>query len=90
MNRVPRKKQAVTHEVPETGETAVCNVERGELLVLNDVGAAVWLLVDGTRTVDEIVEFVCANLDSEPTEVDRDVRAFLGKLQEHDLIGFEP
>jgi len=88
MNRVPSKKPAVLHEVPETGETALCNTQRGELLVLNDVGAAVWHLVDGKRTVAEIVEFVRDNVEAAAADVEGDVLAFLSELEAHDLLGF--
>lgn len=82
----PRRAPAVLHEVPETGETVLCKVDGGRLLVLNDVGAAVWHLIDGQRSVDDIADVVVQTLSADPVEVRHDVEAFLRQLREHELV----
>ena len=83
---IPVRKMAVVHEVPETGETVVCDVDGGVMLVLNDTGAAVWHLVDGRRSVDDIIAFVASTAGVHEAAVRRDVVGFLGSLEEQNLV----
>ncbi len=80
----PRRKPAVVHEIDD--ETVLCNVDGGRLLVLNDVGAAVWHLVDGHRSIEDITALVIESLPAEAEQVRIDVAAFLDALAAHDLI----
>ncbi|MCZ7681113.1 MAG: PqqD family protein [Sandaracinaceae bacterium] len=80
----PRRKPAVVHEIG--AETVLCKVEGGRLLVLNEVGGAVWHLIDGHRSVEEIAALVVESLPADPVRVRRDVTAFLDALAEHDLV----
>src|SRR5690606_8341339 len=82
MTAAPVRRPAVLHEVPDTGETVLCNVDGGRLLVLNDVGVAVWHLVDGCRTVDAIAEMIAEATGADATKVRADVEAFLDELAE--------
>lgn len=83
---IPQRLPAVVHELAETGETILCDVDGARLLVLNDVGAAVWYLIDGRRSVDEIVSLVVSTLDADRAVVTRDVAAFLAELETQGLI----
>jgi hypothetical protein len=72
--------------VSETGEVVLFD-ERGErLLLLNDVGAAVWLLVNGARTVREITQIILETLPADRSRVEGDVACFLDTLAGHGLI----
>jgi coenzyme PQQ biosynthesis protein PqqD len=55
--------------------------ERGEVKVLNEVGALIWQLADGTRTVAEIVTSVCAEYQVSQTQAEADVLEFIDELQ---------
>lgn len=88
--RVPKKLAALTHEVSETGEVVIFDQKGNQLLLLNDVGAAVWLLINGARSVDAIVDLIVETLPSEREQVARDVGAFLGSLSEHGLVELGP
>ncbi len=83
---VPKKLAALTHEVNETGEVVIFDQTGNQLLLLNDVGAAVWLLVDGARSIDAIVDVIVSSLPAERAEVERDVLQFLGTLSGHGLV----
>jgi hypothetical protein len=53
----------------------------GSAVILNEVGAVVLDLCDGTRTVDQIVAIVCDTLSGTTEErVRADVRSFVAKL----------
>lgn len=84
--RVPERKHTLTHEVTDTDEVVIYDKTGPQLLVLNDVGAGVWLLVDGERSVDQITDEIVTHMDAERETVARDVLAFLGQLEQRELI----
>jgi hypothetical protein len=53
---------------------------------MNAVGAAVWDLLDGQRTVAEISQRVRDSFEGSPDSVEKDVRAFLADLEEAKLV----
>ncbi len=84
--RVPQRKHTITHEVTDTDEVVIYDGTGPQLLVLNDVGAGVWLLVDGERSVDEITDEIVGHMDAQREIVARDVLAFLAQLEHRELI----
>ena len=54
--------------------------------VLNEVGAAVWELIDGKRGAGSIAEEVVGEFDAPAEAVTRDVFCFLDSLSEARLI----
>ena len=67
-------------------EAVVVLPEKGEVKVLNEVGAQIWMLADGTRSVREIVAAVCAEFEAAPDVVEADTLKFLAELQQKGLI----
>ncbi|NJK80111.1 MAG: PqqD family protein [Chloroflexaceae bacterium] len=59
---------------------------RGEVKVLNNVGTLIWTLCDGGHTVREIVQQVCTEYETTPTEAERDTLAFLHELVRRRLV----
>ena len=57
-----------------------------QLLVLNDIAAGVWLMIDGERTIDDITTEILSHLDAERETVTRDVLEFLDQLEHRKLI----
>lgn len=53
---------------------------------LNESGAFIWDMCDGSHTVDEIVDAVASNYDAQREQIDQDTRAFLDVLIRHDLV----
>lgn len=63
---------------------------RSEVKVLNPVGIAVYGLLDGSHSVDEIVRSVTEEFEIEPSQAREDVMWFLNQLADHGmLVGFE-
>jgi hypothetical protein len=60
--------------------------ERGEIKVLNEVGARIWSLTDGNRTVREIATIIGHEYDVALAQVEADTLAFLQELSERQLI----
>ena len=84
--RVPERKNTLTHEVTDTDEVVIYDGNGPQLLVLNDIAAGVWLMIDGKRSIDDITTEIVSHLDAEPKTVARDVLAFLGELEHRKLI----
>ena len=64
------------------GEMVLLNVEGKELFGLNRVGARVWELLDGNRTLEEIAEAIAKDFGVPRGRAEGDVRAFLAELLE--------
>jgi len=86
--RVPRRKDTLTHEVTDTDEVVIYDSNGPQLLVLNDTAAGVWLMIDGTRSVDDITAEILNHVEVERATVTRDVIAFLGQLEQRELIAW--
>jgi hypothetical protein len=87
---IPIPKPVVVHEVEGSVETVLCDVSGARLLVLNDLGAAVWYLIDGERTLDEIVDVIVTETGIERARAADDVRAYLASLESHGVIECQP
>jgi len=83
---VPVKLDALTHQVDETGDIIVFDQKGNQLLMLNDVGAAVWLLVDGERSVGEIAELIVETLPADVQSVESDVQRFVDSLVQNAVL----
>lgn len=57
-----------------------------ELYALNDTGKAVWALLDGERTVDQVVDALDAGFDAPRDEIERDVRGLLEELRARAIV----
>ncbi len=67
-------------------EAVVVLPDKGEVKVLNEVGARIWALADGSRTVRDIVAALCAEFEAPPVLVEADTLKFLAELQQKGLI----
>lgn len=78
----------VTHELTETGELILFDESASEVVMFNQIGASVWELIDGERSVEDIVNFIVAARarSEEHAQIERDVAAFLAQLLERQSI----
>lgn len=83
MRAGPRRAADVSARDLGEGEFALLHVLRGQVLLLNAIGGAVWQLCDGTRSEEDIAHFIAANVRGADLEsVRADVAKFLAHLQE--------
>ena len=87
--RVPRRKDTLTHEVTDSDEVVIYDSNGPQLLVLNDMAAGIWLMIDGKRSIDDITAEIVNNVEAERATVTRDVIAFLGQLEQRELIAWQ-
>lgn len=74
-----RKNERIAWRIIEE-EGILVDPDQSEVIHLNEVAALIWKLVDGKRTVAEIVCGVCEEFDVDEAIAERDVREFLDRL----------
>ncbi len=85
--RVPVLSPCLRHETGE-GEIVVYVLQTQELLMFNDIGAGVFVLLDGERTIDEIAAFVASCFEEDLERVRDDVETFLEALRERHVVSY--
>jgi len=68
--------------VPISGNLA--NME--QIFTLNEVGASIWRLMDGTRNMQEILRELIREFDVEEDQLAGDIVEFVEQLKKSDLI----
>jgi hypothetical protein len=83
-----RRVWAVSYDLPGTEETALFDETSSSLLLLNDVGAAIWELIDGARSVADLVKLIVEvrGGTAESDAIERDVTQFLAQMLERGSI----
>ena len=81
-SRVPG---VVLHGLPD-GTHALTRGAEGELLVINEVGAAIWLLLGSCDTLEALVGHVVDTLGAAPETARTDVLAFLEDLHRRGFV----
>jgi hypothetical protein len=88
-SRVPVRTPSLQHDTGD-GEFVVYVMHTHELLMFNDVGAGVYLLLDGQRTVGDILELMLDVLPTDPAVALLDLSRFLEHLAERGAVSFRP
>ena len=60
--------------------------EQGKVKVLNEVGARIWSLVDGKRSVREIAAEICREYQVTPANAEEDTLGFLNDLAQRGVV----
>jgi len=68
------------------GEAILVNVEKGNVMQLNDAGAFIWDHIDGHRPVSQIVDSLSEEFDADKDRIRKDALEFLGELRKRGLI----
>jgi hypothetical protein len=85
----PIPNPAAVRDDGEDGWTLLVNPDTAGAMAVNATGVLVWSLVDGKRTIAEIIAAVKDRFPNAPDTVAEDVRALLTKLAEEGFIGRE-
>jgi hypothetical protein len=70
----------VETSVPGVNEAVLVLPEQGKLKVLNDVGARIWSLVDGKRTIRQIAGEISTEYAISTSQAEDDARTFIDSL----------
>ncbi len=60
--------------------------EEPSIFTLNEVGARIWGLIDGTRSVREICDTIASEFDVNPSLAEQDLFKLLSQLREIGII----
>jgi len=83
-NRPTRRERVLVQRADD--QTVLLDVDSGSYFALNDVGACIWGLLDGTHDVEAIVTAVCREYDAPADDVRVDVLALLEELRSERLL----
>jgi hypothetical protein len=92
LTMIPEKKTDLMWRSLDDG-TVIINPEQGDVRVLNDVGARVWELVDGQRSVSQIAREITQEYEVSLDDANKDLQEYLkvmiakGLLQWHGQDG---
>lgn len=86
--RIPTRTQRPVHEVEERGDTVLYDREGSVLIVLNEVAAGIWPLIDGERSVEQLAAEVVAYIPADKERVAADIRVFLQELEHLELVAW--
>jgi hypothetical protein len=78
--------QAISRLIKD--ETLILKLDTGRAGVLNGVGSRVWELMDGRRSLGEIVEAVGHAYDVDRQRVEEDTISFVRALLERDMLAW--
>ena len=67
-------------------EAVIVLPEQGQVKVLNEVGARIWDLADGSRTVRDIATAICLEYQVEPARAEADTLDFVAELVERGVV----
>ncbi|MBI5878714.1 MAG: PqqD family protein [Chloroflexi bacterium] len=67
-------------------EAVIVLSESGDVEVLNRVGARIWELADGTRTIGEIAQLIEREYDVALPQAQADVQAFVERLIDENIV----
>jgi hypothetical protein len=80
-----RRREGVLHQ-DVSGSLMLYHMDRGEYFALDDVGARVWDLCDGTRSLSDVVTVLSEEYEAPSTEIGEDVLALIRELADEHLV----
>lgn len=86
---IPVRSAATAWRVIE-GEAVILSMDTKILRGLNPVGSRVWEMIDGRRSVDEIVDAIAREFTTERATAATDVGAFVRELLDRGLVTVRP
>ena len=85
LNTRPRRRERVIKQEAE-GTAVLLSVDNGRYYSLEDVGARVWDLCDGKRSVEEIAAMLGGEYAAPAETIQRDLLELLGDLMNENLV----
>ncbi len=83
--RPPRRHPAAAYRVFE-GEATIVLPDGSYMKMLNETGARIWELLDGSRGVEAIAAVIAGEYEIAPEQAERDVAEFVEELSRHQML----
>lgn len=71
-------------------EAVLVMPQKGQVKVINEVGAVIWELIDGKRDVGQIVEQVCSQFEVDRVSAEMDTLGFISELIKREIVFIQP
>jgi pyrroloquinoline quinone biosynthesis protein D len=81
----PRRREGVLAQEAQ-GQTVLLRVHDGSYYAIDEVGAAIWELCDGERTLAAVVTALCQQFEAPEETVAADVLEFVADLRREQLL----
>lgn len=88
-SKVRRNDQVVARELSPAEGGALLHLESAQYHGVNPVGLLIWELLDGQRTVREVIDAVRDRVQDPPPQLESDVMQFLTDVHERNLVVVE-
>lgn len=88
LERRPRRSDGVLSQ-RAADTTVLLDPVSGEYFALDEVGAGIWALCDGSRSVGDIAAAMSEEYDASPDEIRADLLALLAELESSGLVDFD-
>jgi hypothetical protein len=63
---------------------------QGQVKVLNEVGARIWALADGSRSVRDIAAVICSEYEVDSAKAEADTLIFVDDLASRGIVSLKP
>jgi Coenzyme PQQ synthesis protein D (PqqD) len=83
---IRKNPQVVYRELAGQGGGVLLHLESGAYHGLNETGLLIWSLIDGRRTLDELVAELRERVEGSPEDLGAETERFLADLRERDLL----
>ena len=84
-NTYPLRSASIVEQTMEK-ETVIVVPARGKAEVLNELGSFIWSQIDNSRSVQDIIQAVCAEYEVDEATASRDALLFLQNLENKGVI----
>jgi coenzyme PQQ biosynthesis protein PqqD len=81
----PRRREGVLAQEAQ-GQTVLLRLDDGGYYAVDEVGAMIWELCDGERTLADVVAALCEEFDAPERTVTADVLEFVADLRRERLL----
>ena len=85
LKTIPKRNPEVIGKITDE-EAILVMPQKGQVKVLNEVGAYIWDLIDGERDVQQIIDRTCSQFDVDQITAEKDTLQFLSELSQRDII----
>jgi len=85
VNTVPARNPDVLGRMADD-EAVLVMPQKGQVKVLNEVGAAIWELIDGRRNIGQIVEEICSQFEVDQITAQADTLKFIIELVDREIV----
>lgn len=83
---VRRNANVVVRELAEGEGAVLLHLDSGQYHGVNQIGQAVWELLDGERSMGDVVAELRARVEDPPDSIEADVLKFVDEVEQRDLV----